>query len=130
LDYLDRVSSKAHYSTGFWKGRGKFAFCIGRASYRVELYFSDDSDKVLFDAMYQYKDEIQAKHDGVIEWERLENKKASRIKFEIPSEIYNNLTGRFSEEQSWNDIVDWYTRAMKHFYSVVYPFWEKVQKSV
>jgi hypothetical protein len=128
LDYLDRVGSKAHYSIGFWKGRGKFAFCIGRSSYRVELYFSDDADKVLIDAMAKYKDEIQTKHDGTIEWERLENKKASRIKFEMPKSVLANLQGRFSDEQSWDHIVDWYCGAMRDFYKVLFPYWEKVQR--
>src|SRR5690606_40376331 len=30
LDYLDRTSAQPFYSTGFWKGRGKFGFCIGK----------------------------------------------------------------------------------------------------
>lgn len=128
LDYLDRVSSKPHYSIGFSKGRGRFGFCIGRLTYRVELYFSDDNDKALIDAMSQFKDEIQSKHNGIIEWERLENKKASRIKFEMPKETLESLQGRFSEEQSWEQIVEWYSSAMKDFYKVVYPYWEKIQR--
>jgi hypothetical protein len=128
LDYLDRVASKPHYGIGFWKGRAKFAFCIGRFNYRVELYFSDDADKGLIDAMANYKDEIQAKHIGIIEWERLENKKASRIKFEMPKEIFETLQGRFNEEQSWDQITNWYATAMRDFYKVLYPYWEKVQR--
>lgn len=128
LDYLDRVSSKPHYSIGFSKGRGRFGFCIGRLTYRVELYFSDDNDKALIDAMSQFKEEIQSKHNGIIEWERLENKKASRIKYEMPREVLDNLNGRFNEEQSWDQIVEWYSLAMKEFYKAVYPFWEKVQR--
>ena len=38
IDFLDRVKSKPNFSIGFWKGQGKFAFCIGRNSFRVELY--------------------------------------------------------------------------------------------
>jgi hypothetical protein len=128
LDYLDRVGSKPHYSIGFWKGRGKFAFCIGRFTYRVELYFSDDSDKALIDAMAKFKDEIQSNHNGTIEWERLENKKASRIKFEMPKQKLESLHGRFSDEQSWEQIVEWYTASISEFYKAVYPFWERVQK--
>ncbi len=128
LDYLDRVGSKPHYSIGFWKGRGKFAFCIGRLTYRVELYFSDDTDKALIDAMANFKSEIQAKHNGTIEWERLENKKASRIKFEMPKEELDKLHGRFAVEETWYQIADWYVSAMNCFYKVIYPYWEKVQQ--
>lgn len=129
LDYLDRVSSKPHYSIGFWKGRGKFAFSIGRLNYRVELYFSDDESKVLFDAMASFKDNIQTEHDGLIEWERLDNKKASRIKFEMPKNVLESLNGKFNERQSWNQIVEWYAQAMNRFYGVLYPYWEKVQRN-
>jgi hypothetical protein len=128
LDFLDRVSSKPQYSIGFNKGRGRFGFCIGRLTYRVELYFSDDTDKALIDGMAQYKDEIQSKHQGLIEWERLENKKASRIKFEMPKDIQDELTGRFSTELSWEQIISWYTTAMKEFHEVLYPYWDKVQR--
>lgn len=130
LDYLDRVSSKPHYNIGFWKGWGKFAFCIGRLTYRVELYFSDDSDKSMIDAMAKYKDEIQSKHKGLIEWERLENKKASRIKFEMPQEVLESLHIKFIDEVSWDKIMDWYITSMKEFYRVLYPYLEKVQKEI
>jgi hypothetical protein len=128
LDYLDRVSSKPHYSIGFWKGKAKFAFCIGRLTYRVELYFSDDSDKCLIDALAQYKGEIQSKHKGSIDWERLENKKASRIKYEMPKEVMKTLNGKFREEKSWAQIVEWYASAMKEFYGAIFPYLELVQR--
>lgn len=130
LDYLDRTSAQPSYSTGFWKGKGKFGFCIGKNNYRIELYFQDDTEKKLIDGMAKYKDEIQSKHVGLIEWERLDGKKASRIKFEMPDEKNNNLPGKFSEELSWNEIVEWYTQSMKKFYEVLYPYWTKVQNDL
>jgi len=128
LDFLDRVGSKPLYNIGFWKGGGKFAFCIGRFTYRVELYFSDDFDKVLIDTMAQFKDQIQSSHHGLIEWERLENKKASRIKFEMPAEIKKSVDGGLNDDFSLHKIAEWYVLAMKNFYNAVYPYWEKVQR--
>ena len=78
--------------------------------------------------MANFKSEIQAKHNGTIEWERLENKKASRIKFEMPKDVLETLQGRFADEQSWDQIVNWYSGAMRDFYKVLYPYWEKVQR--
>lgn len=130
LDYLERTSAQPHYSSGFWKGRGKFAFCIGRSHYRVELYFQDDADKKFIEGMAKYQHEIQAKHEGLIEWERLDGKKASRIKFEMPIEKFTNLPGRFGEEKSWEEIAEWYVMSMREFYKVLYPYWEKVQKEL
>ncbi|WP_246937705.1 DUF4268 domain-containing protein [Gelidibacter sp. F63206] len=126
VDLLDNVSAKPYYNIGSSRGRGTFAFCIGRKGYRVELYFPQDSEKELIDAMHQYKDEIDTKFTlGSIEWERLEGKKASRIKFERKA---GEITGN---ENSWADkeydmFIDWYTHAMKEFYDVLMPILAKV----
>ncbi len=130
LDFLDRTGAQPFYSIGFWKGKGKFAFCIGKTNYRVELYFQDDAEKKLIDGMAKYKDEIQSKQKEPLEWERLEGKKASRIKLEMPQDIHANLQGKFNEEKSWEEIVSWYVITMKQFYSQLYPYWEKVQKEI
>ena len=127
LDYLDRVSPKPHYNLGFWKGNGKYAFCIGRQAFRVELYFSNDPNKELIDAMANYKEEIEAKFDGNIEWERLENKKASRIKFEASKEQISLLEGRFSDETYWDDLANWYAVSMDKFYKTLNPYLDKIQ---
>jgi hypothetical protein len=127
VDFLDRVSAKPYYSIGFWKGKGKFAFCIGRTTFRVELYFLSDPDKRLIDSMYQYHEEIEAKHEQKIIWERLENKKASRIKVEVSKAEKKTWEGSFSDELYWDDLLQWYRESMVQFYSVIYPYWEKVQ---
>jgi hypothetical protein len=56
---------------------------------------------------------------------RLEKKKASRIKYEISVKDFD---GRFSDENRWNDLIEWYRKAMVRFYEAVQPVWEKVQK--
>jgi len=130
INFLDRVGANSNYNLGFWKGSGKFAFCIGRDTFRVELYFSNDPDKILIDAMAKYKDEIDEKHDGLITWERLEGKKASRIKHEMTKEEVDKLEGSFMEELYWDDLVKWYAKAMIDFYKVLYPHWSKVQTEI
>jgi len=127
LDYLDRVSPKPHYNLGFWKGNGKYAFCIGRQTFREELYFSNDSNKELIDAMAKYKEEIESKFDGKIEWERLDNKKASRIKFEMTKEQVSQLEGRFSDETYWDELANWYILSMDKFYKTLNPYLDKIQ---
>ena len=80
--------------------------------------------------MLQHKEEIEKKFDGEIIWERLENKKASRIRHEMPADVKNKLEGRFSDEKYWDDLITWYREAMVKFYNAVYPVWEKVQKEI
>ncbi len=48
----------------------------------LELYINDN--KELFDSLYSCKDEIESKLDMRFQWNRLDNKKASRIKYFIP----------------------------------------------
>jgi len=130
IDLLERVSAKPYYSTGFWKGSGLFNFCIGRHTFRVELYFQDDQDKTHFDAMMKHKDEIESSYDGTIIWERLEGKKASKIKVETPPETLATFEGRFKDEKYWDLLIDWYRGTMVDFYKAIYPVWEKVQKEI
>ncbi len=48
----------------------------------LELYINDN--KELFDSLYNCKDEIENKLDMHFQWDRLDTKKASRIKYFIP----------------------------------------------
>lgn len=127
LNFLERVKSKSSYYIGFHKGQGMFAFNIGRNSYRVELYFRDDADKSKFDSMYKYKDLIEGSIQG-IEWQRLDDKKASRIRLDTTQEEMDNFEGKWGDKLCWDELIQWYVDNMTRFYSVVYPYWEEAQK--
>jgi hypothetical protein len=127
IDFLDRVSAKPYYYIGFWKSSGNFSFNIGRDSFRVELYFSNDPSKIYIDTMAKYKAEIREAFGEDVIFERLEGKKASRIKYEVSVKQFE---GRFSDELYWNDLIEWYRKAMVRFYEAIYPVWEKVQKEI
>ncbi len=128
IDYLERVSAKPYYYINFAKGAGQYGFCIGRTSFRVELYFSNDPNKHLIDAVAKYKEQIEKKFDGKIEWERLEKKKASRIKFEMTQKEVEALAGSFNDEIYWDKLIEWYKDSIVKFYNTLNPIWEKVQK--
>lgn len=127
LDYLERISANPYYNLGFTRNSGYFNFCIGRHGFRIELYFSNDPNKEIIGAMAKFQHEIEQSFDGLIEWEPLEGKRASRIKFEMPKELRNNLEGKFSDELYWNDLVDWYADAMHKFYTVLNPYLERIK---
>jgi hypothetical protein len=129
-DFLERVGPNSGFSIGFSKGAGKFGFCIGRNAYRVELYIANDQDKKYIDAMLAFKSEIEAKFQGAIKWERLENKKASRIRYDTSIENDAEFEGAFQDENRWGQVFDWYIAAMNRFYDVILPFWERVQQNI
>lgn len=130
IDYLERVAAKPIYNINFAKGAGQFGLCIGRNTFRVELYFSNDPNKVLIDSMAKYKDELDKSFDGKIEWERLEKKKASRIKFDMPQKELDALEGKFNDEVYWDRLIEWYKDSLVKFYKAVNPIWEKVQRQL
>jgi|TARA_B110000902_G_C14239597_1_gene561947 hypothetical protein len=126
INYLDRVKPNSYFSIGFWKGQGRFSFCLGRKSFRVELYFNNDADKSRFDAMYGYKDEIEESLNGV-EWQRLDDKKASRIRLDTTPEQMESFEGKWEDKTSWDDVITWYIQNMRTFYDTINPVWQRVQ---
>ena len=66
-------TSKAHLSITLVNKEGKIV---------LELYIPDDKD--LFDMLHQQQTEIESDLNMHFEWERLDKKKASRIKYSIP----------------------------------------------
>lgn len=127
ISFIENVTAKKSFHIGTSKGKGEFNYCIGRKTIRVELYINQD--KALFDAMFNYKDDIKSKFDGKVIWQRLDNKKASRIKYEFPAEKFKETFGRWrNEEENVQLRFDWFRESMIKFYEVINPYWEKVQK--
>jgi len=126
---LDNVTAKPYFELGFLRGKGRFAMVMGRTAPRVELYFHNDVGKHNFDAMLKYADELNQAFDGRLEWQRLDDKKASRIKFEANADETEAMADRQHQEQRTNRI-DWYVRELPRFYSIVYPIWEKAQRDI
>jgi len=129
INYLDNVAAKPQYDIGFSKWSGYFGFCIGRKLFRVELYISNDEDKQKFDALYKYKDELDSKLGG-IKWQRLDGKKASRIKLETTIVEEEGFSGNWHDGTMDADIIKWYCKKMPLFYEAISPILKKVQKDL
>lgn len=68
---------------------------------RVEVYISRSSreeNKAIFDTLYQEKSKIEKSFGQPLIWERLDNKKACRIKFEMQNVDYFN-------EEDWGEMI-------------------------
>ena len=127
VHFFDNIKAPTLYHMGFTRGRGHYAMVIGKTGPRVELYFNNDVDKRNFDAMMTYADELNQAFGGRLEWQRLENKKASRIKYEASAEEMVAL-GRWSDPTSRYNRVDWYVRELQRFYDLINPVWERAQR--
>ena len=129
IHHFDNISAKPHFYMNFTKGKAKYGMVIGRNAPRIEIYFSKDEDKIIFDTMLKYKDKLESSFHGKITWERLETKKASRIKYDMPKEIHDKV-GAWRDTEAINGRIEWYRTELVNFYKAFQPIWEKVQKVV
>ena len=128
--YLDNVKAKPLFHMGFWNGSGYFACCIGRHNLRIELYINNDEEKKFFNKLYSLKDEIPKDIKDRIIWQKLEGKKASRLKIEPTEDEKANLRGKWGDSDHFEDVVMWFADNIKPFYNGTFPIWSKIQSEL
>lgn len=69
-----------------------------KRSLTTQIWIDDNND--LFDFLYEFKDEIENEIGHGLTWERLDDKKASRI------DIYKNFD--IKENNDWNEAIKWH----------------------
>ncbi|HFU2588766.1 TPA: DUF4268 domain-containing protein, partial [Campylobacter jejuni] len=96
-----------------WIAAGSgFSFChydfiFNKDCVRIELYIDSkdkDKNKIIFDKLKENEKQINNTFENLI-WERLDNKRACRIKFEKEYDSY--------DEANWNEIIDFMIENMK-----------------
>jgi hypothetical protein len=80
-----------------------FYFGAGRTYCRTELYI-DRGDKFIFDQLHEKKQTIEAAFGGTLTWERLDAKRACRIKSETPGDVF--------DPDQWPTLIEFMTDAM------------------
>ncbi len=109
--YANINATKDHWLSAGSGVRGvpySMVFCKNEA--RVELIITRseaEENKFIFDRLYEQKDKIEKSFGNQIEWERLNDKKASRIKFGKAFDSYN--------DENWPKMIDWLIDNMVKF---------------
>jgi CBS domain-containing protein len=97
---------------------GSFNYAFGRGNVlRIELYMDSGNaeiNKRLFDLLYEQKAEIEAKLDCELRWQRLNNRRASRISYILPGSITDS-------EEELAELRDKAVPTMTAFTNVFYP---------
>jgi len=97
-----------------WIGAGSgtrgvaFNFVVSKNYGRCELYIDRgefDENKVIFDHLFKKKDLIEDDFGPGLEWERLDDKRASRIKYE-------NTKFNVFEKEHWHDMIEFMVDGM------------------
>jgi hypothetical protein len=95
--------SKDHWlSAGSGMRACPFTLIFGVKEVRVELGISrsnTEENKYIFDALKQQKSTIEQSFGEALQWQRLDNKKASRIQFNQSVVGYN--------KENWPDMIQW-----------------------
>jgi len=111
-----RTTLHANISSGIysWLGTGagisgiSYNYVIGQHDAKIELYIDKDKEdgkenKIVFDKLYSQKEQIESDFGGELNWERLENKRASRISKHFK-------LGGYKDKEKWkricNDMID------------------------
>ena len=113
-----------------WIGAGSgksgitFNYVIWEHESGVELYIdrgkdSEVENKVIFDALLQDKEEIEKVFGGPLEWERLDNKRASRIRRSFDH-------GGYKDKDDWEKIIPEMTSAMVSLEKSLTPYIKKL----
>ena len=101
-------------AAGSGVGGISYVFIFGKNIMRVELYISrtiPEENKMIFDGLLQQRETIEAVMGEVLEWQRLDDKKACRIK------LKKSVNG--FEEANWSEMRDWHCIHMKNFESAI-----------
>lgn len=101
-----------------------YEFAVGRSGFNIvltinsiagrvgsEFYIKHDEDKKFFSKLFEYKEEIEKQLGYPLEWQRLEDKKASRIAVFKDGSIENNR----------QELIEWLYQKACEFYKVFSP---------
>lgn len=94
--------------TGTGISSGSYNFVISRSYARVEVYFSKFEQKeneFIFDELKKNKEQIEELFGDELIWERLETKKATRIKYQLDGvNLY--------DESDWDEMIEFQIESM------------------
>ena len=93
---------------------------------RIELYIDvldGDKNKVIFDYLHEQKELIHEQFGYSLDWERLDEKRASRIAIYREGSILDS-------EEDLSEIKKWHIEHLLKFKKVFTPFLKKGVKSI
>lgn len=93
-----------------------FSYVTARGVGRVELYIGREKEetKAIFDDLFRHRSQIEGAFGGPLDWQRLDDKVASRIAAEIPDHS-------FFDEANWDDLQRAMVDAMRRLEAALAP---------
>ena len=102
------------------------AFCRsdGRSRLRAEAYIDTgdaETTKAAFDDLHHRKQQIEEAVGENLEWDRIDNRRASRVSLYFPEEI------RVTDEERWPEALSWLVEAMGRMRDAFNPALQELQ---
>ena len=102
-----------------------YIFVFSRKFGRVELYIDRgerNENNYIFDELLKNKTTIESNFGDELTWERLEERRACRIKYEKPFDGYN--------KDSWDEMISFLISTMVKFENTMKPFIAELNKKL
>jgi len=124
--YQNISPSKYH-----WIGAGSglrgvgYNFVVSKKYGRVEVYIDhgdQEVNKYIFDEIQKQKEEIETCFQAPVTWERLNDRRASRIKIETDGNIF--------EKEQWDSMIEFMTDNMVNLENAFKPHLQKINKQL
>src|SRR5690606_5842711 len=106
-------------------GGVSFTLVVGLTASRSEVYISRSSkeeNKAIFDLLFDKRNEIEQAFGGQLEWSRLDNRTASRIRYDLDKGL--------DDESAWTEIAAFFVDSMSRLRAAVSPRLEAVAQVV
>jgi hypothetical protein len=102
-------------------------YVIGMHNARVELYIdkgNSEENKAIFDRLIQDREKVEKSFGEPLDWQRLDDKRACRIKKETTAGGYRN------PEDEWPEVIRWMVGAMIRLEAALGPYVTKIRTEV
>lgn len=123
--YATVSPSKDHWlSCGSGMSGISYALIFSKKEVRVEINIASSdaaTNKAIFDQFYENKEAIHGRFGHKLDWQRLDDKKASRVKFSQAVDGYN--------EENWEMMIEWLVEHFPKLEKAFRPEIEKVKRS-
>lgn len=120
------VNPSNQENLGFRAGTGsRFFYTFGHRSPYVSLFITGKKgmdNKHIFDHLHASKDEIEGRFGQPLGWERLNEKQACRVRFDLDK-------GRLENEVDWPEMQDKMIDAMIRFERAIRPNLDALERS-
>ena len=112
LDLHGNISATQTNWVGTRRHGQWWSYVVTQDATRSELYLDcgkADQNKALYDHLHAHQQEIEAAFGESLHWQRLDDKRASRISITVP--------GGWAQETSWPEAIEKAVDAMKRLYA-------------